>query len=144
MERLYFPSLIKACLRQSASNRARQQLVSMTTTSVTCEIRLAIQYLPSTRGEFTPETVTRCCFSPLQRQTESERNTLCWRRKKKRTWNRRECVLLFFLCIRVSLTFMDCACYVKSVERCLLVPKRVLFLSVCRGLWCVVHAKGAG
>lgn len=129
MERLYFPSFIKfACGKVPLTERG-SELVSMTTTSVTCEIRLTFNICPA------PEVILH--LRPLlgvavilALADREWKKTLCWQRKR-RTWKPRECVLLFCLCVRVSLTFMDCACYVESVERCWLVTKRILFLPVC-------------
>jgi len=70
----------------------------MTTTSVTCEIRLAeaIQYLAYTGGDtkviFTPETVTRCYFHPCKRDRELKKAFVAAKEaERKEHGNKRAC-----------------------------------------------------
>lgn len=80
----------------------------MTTTSVTCEIRLAeaIQYLAYTGGDTEVILHLRLSLGVIFILAERQRmkeSALRRRRRKGKNLETRECVLLFFLCVLVSI-----------------------------------------
>ncbi len=67
------------------------------------------------RGDFTPETVTRCYFpSCRDRERDREWKSLWWQRRRKD--KKLESVLLFLLCVPVSWTLTEVCLFCQSAE----------------------------
>lgn len=67
------------------------------------------------RGDFTPETVTRCYFHPLQEERKRMTESMWWRRRRKE--KKLESVLFFFCAFLFHRRWRTCACSVSQQRK---------------------------